>query len=148
MLGITTCTGEAEERAKLASMLCLYANRPDIPIYPGPDGCLVVDQIECSAPQKEVLSKWPHQKEFRKGYAIEFLRKTIRENPGEITLIAVAPMTNIALLFSVDPEIPKLLKGLYLICFLLTRKFLNYLKVYILCVGSFPILKGQFQIIH
>ncbi len=116
LLGITTCTGEAEERAKLASMLCLHANRPDIPIYPGPDGCLVVDQIECSAPQKEVLSKWPHQKEFRKGYAIEFLRKTIRENPGEITLIAVGPMTNIALLFSVDPEIPKLLKGLYLMC--------------------------------
>ena len=62
LLGITTCTGEAEERAKLASMLCLHANRPDIPIYPGPDGCLVVDQIECYAPQKEVLSKWPHQK--------------------------------------------------------------------------------------
>ena len=29
LLGITTCTGEAEERAKLASMLCLHANRPD-----------------------------------------------------------------------------------------------------------------------
>ena len=47
LLGITTCTGEAEERAKLASMLCLYANRPDIPIYPGPDGCSGSNRMLC-----------------------------------------------------------------------------------------------------
>lgn len=44
------------------------------------------------------------------------MRRTIRENPGEVTLIAVGPMTNIALLFLTDPEIPHLLKRLCLMC--------------------------------
>ena len=35
LLGITTVTGQAVERAKLCSVLCHAAGRPDIPIYPG-----------------------------------------------------------------------------------------------------------------
>ena len=44
------------------------------------------------------------------------MRKTIRENPGEITLVAIGPLTNVALLFATDPEIPSLLKELVLMC--------------------------------
>jgi hypothetical protein len=45
-------------------------------------------------------------------FAIEFLRATIRAHPGEIDLLTIGPLTNIGLLFAVDPEIPSLLKGL------------------------------------
>ena len=34
IMGITTVTGEAAERARLASVLCRIAGREDIPIYP------------------------------------------------------------------------------------------------------------------
>ena len=44
------------------------------------------------------------------------MQKVIRENPGEVTLLAVAPMTNLGLLFAMDPELPELLDGLYLLC--------------------------------
>ena len=40
----------------------------------------------------------------------------MRAHPGEITLLAVGPLTNIGLLFRADPEIPRLLKGLVLMC--------------------------------
>lgn len=40
------------------------------------------------------------------------MRTTIRQNPGEVTLLAVGPFTNIATLFKLDPEIPHLLKEL------------------------------------
>jgi inosine-uridine nucleoside N-ribohydrolase len=42
------------------------------------------------------------------------LRQTIRSHPGEITLLAIGPMTNIATLFALDPEIPRLLRRLVL----------------------------------
>lgn len=114
ILGITVTGGETEKRASLASVMCYAAGRPDIPIYPGPDRPILIDQKECFAPQSKILGSWEHQKEFPKGQAIEFMRKTIRENPGEVTLLAIAPLTNVALLFATDPEIPSLLKRLVL----------------------------------
>jgi purine nucleosidase len=44
------------------------------------------------------------------------MRRTIRKYPGEVTLLAIGPMTNIALLFSTDPEIPAMLKQLVVMC--------------------------------
>ena len=42
LMGITTVTGEAKTRAKLASVICKAANRGDIPIYPGNEECILI----------------------------------------------------------------------------------------------------------
>jgi purine nucleosidase len=115
LLGITTVTGEAEKRAQLASALCLAAGK-DIPIYPGAETPLLVPQAQPHAPQATALVHWPHASQFPSGEAVEFLRRTIRAYPGQVTLLTIAPLTNIALLFSADPEIPRLLKGLVMMC--------------------------------
>lgn len=115
ILGITTVTGEAVERARLASVLCKIAGK-DIPIYPGSEKPILVPQIELYAPQKVVLSKWDHDKIFPKNRAVAFMQEMIRKYPGEITLICIAPLTNIGLLFAMDPEMPSLLKRIVLMC--------------------------------
>jgi len=115
ILGITTVTGEAVERARLASVLCKIAGK-DIPIYPGCENPILVPQIELYAPQKAVLPKWDHDKEFPENRAVAFMQEMIRKNPGEVTLICIAPLTNIGLLFAMDPEIPALLKRIVLMC--------------------------------
>lgn len=109
--GITTVSGESDKRAMLASALCKVAGR-DIPIYPGADIPLLIEPQQTRAQQAAALSGWQHERDFPRGQAVEFLRQTIRNNPGEITLLTVGPLTNIGLLFRVDPEIPSLLKGL------------------------------------
>ncbi|NLG98163.1 MAG: nucleoside hydrolase [Chloroflexi bacterium] len=111
LVGVTTVTGEPEKRAMLASALCRVAGRDDIPIYPGAAEPLLIEQRQKQAAQAEALAKWPHRSDFPQGEAVEFLRRTIRANPGEITLLAVGPLTNIGLLLRTDPEIPRLLKG-------------------------------------
>jgi purine nucleosidase len=115
LLGITTVTGDVEQRARLASVLCKLAGKA-IPIFPGASQCMLVPQRQPEVPQAAALSHWPHETDFPRGQAIEFMRHTILSNPGEVTLLGIGPLTNIALLFLVDPEIPHLLKQLVLMC--------------------------------
>lgn len=113
LLGITTVSGEPEKRAMLASAICRTAGR-DIPIFPGAPLPLLVPPHQPLAQQATALDRWPHETHFPEGRAIGFMRDTIRNHPGEVTLLAIGPMTNIALLFTLDPEIPSLLKGFYM----------------------------------
>ena len=121
LLGITTVTSGTAERAKLASVLCKVAGK-DIPIYPGAANPLLIPQLQTKVDQAVALKNWKHQKSYPDGQAVEFLRSTIRKHPGEIILLTIGPLTNIGLLFSVDPEIPSLLKGLYSMCGHFLRK--------------------------
>jgi purine nucleosidase len=115
LLGITTVTGDTVKRASLASVLCKIAGKR-IPIHPGRQQPLLIEQMQPSVPQAAALNRWAHDTDFSRGEAVEFLRKTIRANPGEVVLFGIGPMTNIAALFAADEEIPKLLKGLVLMC--------------------------------
>jgi inosine-uridine nucleoside N-ribohydrolase len=110
LLGITTVTGEAEKRAQIASALCNVAGM-QIPIYPGAELPLLVPQRQMIAHQAVKLDNWEHNMNFPKGKAIHFMQETIRAYPGEVTLLAIGPLTNLALLFRTDPEIAGLLKA-------------------------------------
>lgn len=121
LVGITTVTGEADRRAMMASALCKVAGR-DVPIYPGVEKPMLVAQRQLGAPQAKALDKWPHQTRFPRGEAVDFLRRTIRANPGQITLLTIGPLTNIGLLFAVDPEIPSLLRALVMMCGVFTNR--------------------------
>ncbi len=124
LLGITTVTGEPVQRARLASALCMAAGR-DIPIFPGSENPILVPLRQKQCQQAERLASWPHDKTFPRGEAIPFLRSTIRSHPGEIVLLTVAPLTNIGLLFRLDPEIPALLRGLVMMCGRFTERALG-----------------------
>lgn len=115
LLGITTVTGEAAKRAMMASAICMAVGK-EVPIYPGAELPLVVPQRQTHAAQAEAVAHWDHQTRFPSGEAVEFLRQTIRAHAHEIMLLTIAPLTNIGLLFKVDPEIPHLLKGLVMMC--------------------------------
>ncbi len=121
LLGITTVTGEADKRAMMASVLCKIAGK-QIPIFPGVEIPLLVPQKQSCAPQAAAVKKWDHDEKFPRGEAVEFLRRTIRENPGEVILLTIGPLTNVGLLFSVDREIPSLLKGLVMMCGVFTNR--------------------------
>lgn len=110
LLGITTVTGEPEKRASLASILCQMAGK-DIPIYPGAERAMLGEQRQPLAQQAAALPRWPHQTDFPKGQAVNFLADTIRLHSGEITLLSIGPLTNIGLLFSLHPDVPQLLSS-------------------------------------
>jgi inosine-uridine nucleoside N-ribohydrolase len=116
LLGITTVTGEPEKRAEMASAVCRNVGRGEIPIHSGCREAMLIEMQQKTAPQAAALGKWDRQTSFPPNTAVEFLRRTIRAHPGEITLLATGPMTNIGALFTVDPEVPAMLKQLVLMC--------------------------------
>jgi purine nucleosidase len=124
LLGITTVSGEPQKRAALADAVCRAAGRKNVPIHSGCTTAIYGKVMQPECPQASVLSRFEHRapEEFKPNTAVEFLREQIRSRPGEITLLAIGPMTNIGLLFSVDPEIPSLLKELVLMCGIFTHR--------------------------
>lgn len=115
LLGVTTVSGEPIARARMVSALGRLAGR-DLPIFPGVERPLLVEPLQPTAPQAAALVSWPHAVDYPGGEAVTFLRDQIRSNPGEVTLLAIGPMTNVALLFATYPETPGLLKELILMC--------------------------------
>jgi purine nucleosidase len=115
LIGISTVTEVGTQRAQLASALCRIAGK-DVPIYPGLPLPLLVEPRQTTVPQVIALPRWPHSTNFAGNCAIDALRAAVRARPGEVSLLAIGPMTNIGVLFALDPEIPALLKELVLMC--------------------------------
>lgn len=110
LLGITTVTGPVDQRAAIAEVLCHAAGRRDVPIRCGRSDILAYGPGQPACPHYASIADFPHKKDRKPNEAVDFLRKTIRSRPGEITLLSIGPFTNVALLFALDPEIPHLLK--------------------------------------
>ncbi len=115
LVGITTVSGQPEERAQLASALCRVAGK-DVPIIPGAANPLHVEARQPVAQQAPSLERWPHQERFEDVEVTDFMADTIERNSGEITLLAVGPMTNVANLFERYPESAGHLKQVVLMC--------------------------------
>jgi len=113
LLGVTTCTGDTQRRAALAAAVCDAAGRGGVPIHAGASGPLWGGPGQPGVPQYEAIAARPHRTGFPAD-AVGFLRDTIRAHPGEVTLLAIGPLTNVALLLRIDPEVPAMLRSLVL----------------------------------
>lgn len=108
LLGITTVTAEPIDRAKLASAI---AYGRGIPIAAGAARPLTREPLQ--EPPFSTAGDWPHEESFPDN-AVDLLRDSILAHPGEVTLLAIGPLTNVARLFQADPRVPGLLRSLVL----------------------------------
>jgi purine nucleosidase len=109
LLGVTTVSSDARERARLAAKLLSVAGGKwaRVPVYAG-----------ISTP-----TQYMKQVEWAAGFsspslhesgAIEFMRREINARPGKITLIAVGELTNMAALLDAEPGIGKKIRAISL----------------------------------
>lgn len=120
LVGITTVSGtDPRQRASIGDAVCRAAGRTDVPIHSGVAVRYDTGEVvQPNVPQYAALKRYPHRpaEDFAPNTAVEFMRTTINERPGEITLLAIGPMSNLGALFAIDPTIPSKLKSLVLMC--------------------------------
>jgi purine nucleosidase len=108
ILGITSACGDTALRARLLDRLLCETGRSDIPVAVG---------IEKHGPGQGAFSqaRWAARQPAKPHPgAVDFLLDQIRQHPGEITLIAIAPETNLGAALERDPATFKKLKRIVL----------------------------------
>jgi len=118
--GITTVFRNSEKRAKIAKALLRTFGREDITVCAGTDTPLVapvraMDKDSYSADGKFIPCQYRDEMDsevFDERHAVDFIIEKANEFPGEITLVAIGPLTNVALAIRKAPDIIKKLKGI------------------------------------
>nr|XP_020456354.1 inosine-uridine preferring nucleoside hydrolase-like [Monopterus albus] len=122
ILGITCSHGNTplENVLKNTLRVLKVCGRLDIPVYRGSSDPVLArkkhagdyhgvdglgDVPDGDAPGLELLQKEK---------AAQAMVKIVKQNPGEVTLVAMAPLTNLAIAVQLDPSLPKKLKALYI----------------------------------
>ena len=102
VLGVTTAWGNTRLRARLAERLLTETGHASIPVSAG---------VETRSSNSFTQQKWAEQSPDRKWPdAVSFVLDQIRGNPGQITLICIAPLSNIGVLIDRDPSTFRKLK--------------------------------------
>jgi purine nucleosidase len=94
ILGVTTAWGDTNLRARLVSRFLAETGHADIPVFAGPQTKSTTRFSQAQWAERFPPRAWPD--------AIGFVLDTIRSHPGEITLISVAPLTNVGALIDRD----------------------------------------------
>ena len=121
LLGLTTIFGNASTEICTTNALRLLeiAGRSDIPVYRGAEKP-ISSELRGSpdfvhGPDGQGDSNLsPPKTSVQDETALEFLHKTIQDNPGEVTLVPIGPLTNIAELFIHDSSIEQDIKEIIL----------------------------------
>ncbi|XP_034407553.1 inosine-uridine preferring nucleoside hydrolase-like [Cyclopterus lumpus] len=122
ILGITCCHGNTplENVLKNTLRVLKVCKRLDIPVYRGCSTSLLGrEQHAGDYHGKDGLGDVPDEDApglelLQKRKAAQALVKMVKENAGEVTLVATAPLTNLAVAVQLDPSLPKKLKALYI----------------------------------
>ena len=113
LVGVTCVYGDVHLRGRMVARLLRMAGRDDIPIYlgaaqtlmgvrgiywPGHEGVGLLDDTD---------RDWQPELE----HAVDYIVRTVMGNPGQIHLLAVGPMTNVALAIRREPRLLANLAG-------------------------------------
>ena len=107
LLGVTTVSGDTAARARIAAKMLWEAGGKwrQVPVVAGAPG------------QKQNINQAPWAEGFvgpqlLKENAVDFLRSRFHRYPGQITLIAIGELTNVAAMLKADPLVAKKIKRL------------------------------------
>jgi len=107
LVGVTTVSGDTQARARLAAKMLWEAGRPNVPVAAGEPGpSQPIDQTRWA----DGFTGPPLTSEK----AVDLMKREIERRPGEITLVAIGELTNVAALLKSDPAIGKKIKRLVL----------------------------------
>lgn len=109
ILGITTVFRNTYARAKIASSLLSILDVHDVPVVPGV-GHPIINEANTITPPTQYFPEMENAPILENVSAIEFLYEQIKKYPGEVTLVPIGPLTNIAMLIRIHPDVIPMVK--------------------------------------
>ena len=106
ILGVSSAWGDTELRSRMLDRLLCETGRSDIPVATG---------VKTATNNRLTQEAWAKAGEVHPhGNAVDFLLEQIQKNPGEVTLIAIGPLTNVGAAIDRDPVTFRKLKRVVL----------------------------------
>ena len=107
LLGVTISDGNTPARAPIACKMLHVDGRDEVPVAVGRQ----------TTKESEYQFSWAEDFTGKKPigqHAAQFIVETIRRRPGEVTILAVGPLQNIADALRLEPKLPSLVKRVVL----------------------------------
>src|SRR5262249_12849469 len=98
--GVTTVTGDAHTRALIVCRLLHLVGRAEVPVASATPARPLPDYRG----QMEYGLRAAFKKRPEKATAVEFLFRQLKAHPGELTLLCLGPLSNIAELLTKHPD--------------------------------------------
>ncbi|XP_027712461.1 probable uridine nucleosidase 1 [Vombatus ursinus] len=121
VLGITCCFGNTsvENVCKNVLRVLQKCNSLQIPVYQGASSPFLNNMKSDSYFGKDGLGDIPDPDapgldKIQEEHAVPAMIRMISQLPGQVTLVATAPLTNLALAVKIDPSFPKKIKNLFI----------------------------------
>jgi purine nucleosidase len=128
---VTTVHAYPVERAQLVEHLLTLAGRPEIPVRAG--WSLPIHPLDHEQ-QQAYLARRPNHTQvasgtgarFRAGEAVSLILETVDQYAGDIALVTIGPLTNIAAALAADPGLPRKVTCIAMMAGELNRNHLEY----------------------
>ena len=116
ILGITTVAGNQSVNIATADVLKVIelTQRTEIPVYQGAAAPLLHKGVEwdtkrhggwfANEPPRQPPGGFATTKKLEARGAIDYLVETVMKNPGQVTILAIGPLTNIAMAMRMEPR--------------------------------------------
>jgi purine nucleosidase/pyrimidine-specific ribonucleoside hydrolase len=102
---VTTVIDDVESKTRLAWKMLGIFNRRDIPLAMGAIEPLLDPVMATSSKEFEVLTRNDTIPDSARRRAVDLIVDTLLQSRGKITVVAIGPLTNIALALKADPRI-------------------------------------------
>jgi purine nucleosidase len=104
--GVTCVYGDVALRGRMVRKLLALRGLTDIPIRLGASQPLIgLREVYWAGHEGEGLIDSDPDDVFSPEHAVDYLVRTVMENPGEIHLLAIGPLTNVALAMLKEPRL-------------------------------------------
>lgn len=111
LLGVTTVYGDTDLRARISRKILNVAGRSDVPVFRGIGQPLRGHALMFGFEGQGIIE--PKEKlEYSKEHAVNFIVRTIMENPGEVTVVTLGAVSNMAAAYIMEPAIKDKIKEL------------------------------------
>ena len=111
LLGVTTVFRDTVRRAELACCVLEALGRGDVAVYAGLGKPLLdpVDDgreaVDAHRPrQMQAIERYPASTRPAAGRAVDFIVDTVMGGDGDVSLVPIGPLTNIACAFALEPR--------------------------------------------